>query len=201
MVSLPFLAQVFVLRAFEGRLVDLYAAYLVLERAARKRGPAPVRGVTLHLGTGLAVVDRLLAGDVDLLDGEQRHRPRPHRSARADGEADRSGRGVVGEVADDEDVLFAEREVDALDLAPHALRQLLDGRAPARATVLEQALGAFRRVRSDDHELGHIPIPFRARGTPFARVCRSACDRLAPPRAPPICRAGSAGGGQSISPM
>src|SRR6266550_337196 len=32
MVSLPFLAQVFVLRAFEGRLVDLHAAYLVLER-------------------------------------------------------------------------------------------------------------------------------------------------------------------------
>src|SRR5438067_1361311 len=60
-----------------------------------------------------------------------------------------------------------------------------DRRAPARATVLDQALGAFRRVRSDDHELGHVRSPFRARSTPFARVCRSACDRLAPARAPP----------------
>jgi hypothetical protein len=74
-----------------------------------------------------AVVDRVLYGRVDIFRSEKHHCTYAGASRGANGECNGSGTLVVGEVGDDEGVVVAEGEVEALEPSADARRRLGSG--------------------------------------------------------------------------
>src|SRR5581483_6889303 len=73
-----------------------------------------------------------------------------------------SGTGVVGEVADRDQVVVAEAEVARLDLAAHLGRRGAD-RLDAVLRVLHHRRPGLRRVADLDQVVGHVGPPARVR--------------------------------------
>src|SRR5688572_12215094 len=97
----------------------------------------PTRAALL---AGRTVFDRLLAGGIHFLHRDQRRGRDPYRACRRDGEAERRGGGVVGQVRDQEGVVLAEGVVERLDFAADALDRHLDRLLARGGAFLAQAL-------------------------------------------------------------
>src|SRR5262249_56481203 len=99
---------------------------------------------------------------VDLLDGHQRRGTGTHQSRRRCCDTQCGGADIVRQIRDQIDVVLAEREILALELAAEALDRSGDCLPSSGGLVSSQALQTFRTVGCGYQIFGHCVPSLRA---------------------------------------